>query len=249
MTRTSGSGTMKLAAAVEVVALALEELVEEVPRQHQVVVGVHLARLLLADDRDPGPDRLRAPLVGVAVGGVRDQRLVELGVLEDRVALGRGAVDVDRLAVGDESTRTGSRELVARRARRCARTPRRARASRAPSRTRATRSSWRRSARPPARPRAVPGVGDEQPDRAAVDVVELGRRRPRGRPRRAAARGRPASSTRGARGRSRRRRSAASISGQVVQLHHPDAVLGEAVGDVAHERRAGPRGRRTSRCW
>ena len=53
MTRTSGSGTMNRPPRSRYAALALDELVEEVPGQNEVVVGPHRSRLLLADDRDP----------------------------------------------------------------------------------------------------------------------------------------------------------------------------------------------------
>src|SRR5947209_8226700 len=59
----------------QVVALSRLELVREVPREHEKKVRTGGARLLLRHNRNTGADRDLAPLVRVALGGPRDQRV------------------------------------------------------------------------------------------------------------------------------------------------------------------------------
>ena len=169
----------ELAAALEELRLALEELVEEVPRQREVVVGRRRPRLLLRDDRDGGADRLRAPLVRVAVGRALDETRVEPGVLQDRVALGRRAVDVDASCPRRARRSSSAQQVVADALGRRARSARRAPASRAPARTRSTRRSCSSACRC-SRPLQAGRGGRRRGGSAAVDVVELGARRPPG---------------------------------------------------------------------
>src|SRR5271165_4591336 len=88
----------ELPAATEELLLPLEKLVEEVPRQGEVVVRVHRSRVFLTDDRDFCTDRLRSVLVRITVCGRLDVAVVDTGILKNRVALGRSAIDVDLLS-------------------------------------------------------------------------------------------------------------------------------------------------------
>src|SRR6516164_10367062 len=76
----------ELAAAAEKLALAAKKLVEEMPRQRQIVVRLQVTGILLRDDGN-ARRRLAAPLVGVPVRRRRHQLRPDLAVLKDRVSL------------------------------------------------------------------------------------------------------------------------------------------------------------------
>src|SRR5688572_10201086 len=85
-------------AGVEHPGFALEELVREMPREHEVVIRLHLARLVFTDDRYVRSDGARAELVGIPLRGALDDAMVDAAPLQDRVALRGRAVDVNLLA-------------------------------------------------------------------------------------------------------------------------------------------------------
>ena len=234
--RTSGSGTMKRPPRSRNACSRSRNSSRKCHGQHEVVVGV-IARdssSLMIGIR--GRDRLRAPLVLVAVGRVGDQGRVEARVLEDRVALGRGAVDVDRPALGGQAA-AQRRDVVADLLRRLAERSYGSGESSASSNSR-IRSACRAVVLGGRLP--LPGARDEEPDRAAVDVVELGAQdlEPR----------------LGQEPLDDRERVVLEVlvddrvervhlehRRQVVQLHHPDAVVGQRAGDVGDEARGSSR--------
>ena len=76
------------------------ELLQEVPREHQEVVGLRGACLLFRHDGDARSHGFLAPLVPVPLGCRGDQSAVQPEILEQRISLGRGAVDVNLFPTG-----------------------------------------------------------------------------------------------------------------------------------------------------
>ena len=79
---------------------AARDLVAQVPRQDQDVVGPVGGDALRRVDRDVRARQEHALLVRAAVDGVLEQVLADAAVVEQRVALARGAVADDPLALG-----------------------------------------------------------------------------------------------------------------------------------------------------
>src|SRR3982750_2800910 len=95
-------GHEELAARLEVVRTASDELVEEVPGQHEV--GVRLGQRALLEDRDPRARDVLADLEGVALDRGGHERRRDPERVQQRGALRRRAERVNR-ATGIDALR------------------------------------------------------------------------------------------------------------------------------------------------
>ena len=75
-----------------------DELVLEMPRQHKVVIRIHLARLRLADNWNIGTQGVCAVFVGAPFCSTVDNFVVDTAPLQDGVTLGRRTVDMNFFA-------------------------------------------------------------------------------------------------------------------------------------------------------
>src|SRR6267378_2157615 len=74
------------------------DLVFEIPRQNEQIVGLGFLDLVGMQDRDMRSGEELALLVGIAVHGVVDEIRADATVIQQRVAFARGSVSDDRLA-------------------------------------------------------------------------------------------------------------------------------------------------------
>src|SRR3569833_2819145 len=84
-------------AGLEIGLVLLQQEIEEVPRQHEVIIGLLLARILV-DDRDVRAGRDTADLELVDLGHRLDEVGADIGIVEYGRTLDRRAQAVDRLA-------------------------------------------------------------------------------------------------------------------------------------------------------
>ncbi len=82
--------------------LTQQKLQLEVPRQHQIPVRPHVPRVFLGYNRDVRSEGMRAVLVGIAVGRRLDPQAVQAVPLEQHIALGGRAIDMNALAPGTD---------------------------------------------------------------------------------------------------------------------------------------------------
>ena len=85
----SGIGMMKRPPRARILGLLRQDLLGEVPGQHQHVVGLILQQLLGRMDRLARARHVAALLEGVLVDEIRHQRGVDTEVVDQRAALGR----------------------------------------------------------------------------------------------------------------------------------------------------------------
>src|SRR6266850_6967232 len=86
-------------AAIQCFSFALDKLLLEVPRQNQVIVGIHGPRFRFANDRNISAQRMCAILVGIALGRKIDDSIVNATPLQNRISLSSGSVDMNFLSL------------------------------------------------------------------------------------------------------------------------------------------------------
>src|SRR6266404_2295050 len=91
--------------------LAGLELVNEMPREDEVIIGFSFAGFLLRNNRDIGTDRAGTPFVGVAVGNGRHELRRQAAILQSRVTLGGGAVAMHEFLLSFGLLKKGQRIL------------------------------------------------------------------------------------------------------------------------------------------
>src|SRR5436309_12781548 len=89
----------ELAPIGEELLLARDNAVLEMPGQDQEIIGLHRACLWLGNDRNVRPRRERAELVFIDLGDGFDEVRADAAKLQDHIALGRGTIAENALAV------------------------------------------------------------------------------------------------------------------------------------------------------
>src|SRR5437016_3637200 len=86
-------------AAFHCCSLPFQKLFQEVPWKHEVIIWLHGAGFLFADDGNVGPYSARTMFVRVAIGSKIDEAIVNVAPLKDRVTLSGCAIDVNIFAI------------------------------------------------------------------------------------------------------------------------------------------------------
>src|SRR6266850_76028 len=86
-------------AAIQCFSFALDKLFLEVPRQNQVIVGIHSSRFRFANDRNISAQRMCAILVGIALGRKINYSIVDVTPLQNCISFSGGSIDMNFLSL------------------------------------------------------------------------------------------------------------------------------------------------------